>query len=178
MDSDVTDSGATEAVSLAEAFTREHRDIDTGIEEFLAAQQDAGEGDVRERARPLLRAMEALRRHIYLEEEIVFPHIDSGPLMMPVMVMLREHGQLWQEMDALAATLGAPADGAENADVGTAGVEDACHRLLSLLEDHNSKEEPVIYPHLDADLDPEEQDRVRRLLESGTLPEGWVCRRA
>ena len=111
--------------------------------------------------------MEALRRHIYLEEEIVFPHLPKGPLMMPLMVMRREHGELWQRMDALAEALGG--DSPED------GLADACQELLALLDDHNSKEEPIIYPHLDADLDPAEQERVRTLLEEGTLPDGWVC---
>ena len=150
--------------SLADAFTHEHHQIDAGIEEYLAQDEAT---DPRRRAAPLLTAMEALRRHIYLEEEIVFPRLPKGPLMMPLMVMRREHGELWQRMDALAEALGA--DGAGE------GLEDTCRELLSLLEDHNSKEEPVIYPHLDADLDPAEQARVRTLLEEGTLPDGWIC---
>jgi regulator of cell morphogenesis and NO signaling len=150
--------------SLGEAFTHEHHQLDAGIEEYLA--QDAST-DPRRRAGPLLSAMKALRRPIYLEEEIVFPHLPKGPLMMPLMVMRREHGELWQRTDALAEELGG--DGAAE------GLEDACQSLLFLLDDHNSKEEPIIYPHLDSDLDPSEQERVRVLLEEGTLPEGWIC---
>ncbi|MGO1198854.1 MAG: hemerythrin domain-containing protein [Dermabacteraceae bacterium] len=115
--------------------------------------------------------MEALRRHIYLEEEIVFPRLPPGPLMMPLMVMRREHGELWRRMDALAAALEDPATTSE-------GLETACRELLSLLESHNEKEEPVIYPHLDADLDWSAAAQVRELLETGTLPEGWVCQNA
>lgn len=111
--------------------------------------------------------MEALRRHIYLEEEIVFPHLPKGPLMMPLMVMRREHGELWQRMDALAEAL--------SGDSPEDGLAAACQELLSLLDDHNSEEEPIIYAHLEADLDPAEQGRVRTLLEEGTLPDGWVC---
>lgn len=158
--------------SLAEAFTHEHHQIDAGIEEYLAL----GAGTApRDRAVPLLRAMEALRRHIYLEEEIVFPHLPKGPLMMPLMVMRREHGELWQRMDALAETLGDDAAADSSEDGAEDGLAGACQELLSLLDDHNSKEEPIIYPHLDADLDPAEQSRVRTLLEEGTLPDGWIC---
>lgn len=83
----ISDSGE---VSLAQAFTVEHHEIDAGIERYLA---DTDADPVR-RAEPLLSAMKALRRHIYLEEEIVFPHLQQGTLMMPLMVMRKEHGQL------------------------------------------------------------------------------------
>lgn len=152
-------------MSLADAFTREHHEIDAGIEAHLALDTAM---EPKERAVPLLTAMDALRRHIYLEEENVFPHLPAGPLMTPLMVMRREHGELWQRMDALAEAL--------HSDEATAEILDsACHELLSLLDSHNSKEEPVIYPHLDADLDAAEQERVQLLLEEGTLPDGWIC---
>ena len=166
----ITDGALREGAepSLAEAFTHEHDQIDAGIEEYLA-DPDPG-GDPARRARPLLRAMEALRRHIYLEEEVVFPHLPPGPLMMPLMVMRREHGELWTRMDTLAARLGDVASPAP-------GLAEACTELLALLEEHNRKEEPIIYPHMDADLAEHEQVLIRELLEEGTLPEGWICQR-
>ena len=150
--------------SLAEAFTREHHEIDEGIETYVAST----ETDARLRADPLLAAMEALRRHIYLEEEIVFPHLPVQALMMPLMVMRREHGELWRRMDDLQGRITSPESGAVE-------LEASCRELLELLDAHNSKEEPIIYPHLDADLSEDEQQRVRSLLTEGALPEGWVC---
>lgn len=152
--------------SLAEAFTREHHQIDSGIEEYLADAASAQ--DPERRARPLLVATEALRRHIYLEEEVVFPHLPQGQLMMPLMVMRREHGELWRRMDELSAIL-------EEGSAGSRDIDAACTELLSLLDAHNSKEEPIIYPHMDTDLGPAEQSLVRELLVEGALPEGWVC---
>lgn len=153
----------TDGTSLAEAFTREHREIDAGIEAYLASDAEPAE-----RAAPLLRALDALRRHIYLEEEIVFPHLPGGALMMPLMVMRREHGELWQRMDALVARLEGPAATPD-------GTAAACTEILALLDAHNAKEEPVIYPYMDSDLDDDETARVRALLADGTLPDGWVC---
>lgn len=153
-------------VSLAEAFTIEHHEIDAGIEKYLADTDS--KGDALLRARPLISAMEALRRHIYLEEEIVFPHLSAGPLMMALMVMRKEHGEIWRRMDELSQSLDS-----ESAD--EERVEQLCQEILALLDRHNSKEEPVIYPHMDADLNGEEQRLIRELLEGGTLPEGWVC---
>jgi hemerythrin-like domain-containing protein len=156
-----------QGVSLADAFTHEHHAIDAGIEEYVASTQP----DPRLRAAPLLDAMTALRRHIYLEEEIVFPHLPRGPLMMPLMVMYREHGELWRRMDALAERLRSP-------EHPTDDVAATCRELLDLLDSHNSKEEPVIYPYMDSDLTQDEQHEVRRLLADGELPQGWVCKNA
>ncbi|MGP7960452.1 hemerythrin domain-containing protein [Sanguibacter sp. A247] len=151
------------ALSLADAFTREHHEIDAGIEAYLASGDEPAR-----RAAPLLRALEALRRHIYLEEEIVFPHLPAGALMMPLMVMRREHGELWTRIDELAGQL---ADPAATAD----GTAVACTAILELLERHNEKEEPIIYPYMDSDLDESEVAQVRALLADGVLPDGWVC---
>jgi hypothetical protein len=45
--------------TLATALEREHREIDAGIEAFLASLADG-----QPRPEPLVRAMQALRRHI------------------------------------------------------------------------------------------------------------------
>src|SRR5699024_8897251 len=162
-----------EGPSLAEALTSEHHEIDAGIESFIA--QSRTDAPVRDWAQPLLDAMTALRRHIYLEEAIVFPRIRSGALMMPVMVMLREHGALWQAMDQLEDQLASPG---VDEDPTRSAVVAACHRMLELLEKHNSKEEPIIYPHLDTQLDAGAQEQLRTLLREGRMPDGWVCERA
>jgi hemerythrin-like domain-containing protein len=152
-------------VSLSDALTREHRDIDGGIEAFVAdLDRDAVTPE------PLLTAFEALRRHIYLEEEFLFPPIRQAGLLMPVMVMIREHGALWQLMDALTELL---------ADNDPGDVDDellsTCRALLDQLDQHNSKEEPIIYPHADADLDEQAAAHLVDFLESGSTPAGWVC---
>lgn len=152
---------------LAELLTREHRDIDGGIERFLASSRGGdGAGD----PAPLLEAMEALRRHIYLEEAFVFPPLASGALGIPIQVMLREHGAIWRAMDDLAGRIAADAE--------PRGVTDACRELLDLLESHNAKEEPVIYPQAQPALDADAAASLREFLASGRMPEGWVCRTA
>ncbi|WP_026919639.1 hemerythrin domain-containing protein [Gordonia shandongensis] len=160
------------SISLAEVLTVEHRAIDAGIEKFVATPPGAS---VAEWAAPLTDAMTALRRHIYLEEELVFPQLSTGPLMMPIMVMLREHGDMWRTMASLDAALAA-----DDVDVEPQRGEviSACTAMLALLEAHNSKEEPVIYPHLDADLDEDAQAFLRDFLDGGTMPDGWECAKA
>ncbi len=150
--------------TLSAALEREHRDIDGGIEEYSSG---LGHGDID--PAPLLRAMRGLRRHIYLEEEFLFPPL-KAILMMPIFVMLREHGELWGAMDTLDAMLATDAD--------TDALHNACRELLAALDSHNSKEEPVIYPQADAALDGETSARLHDFLESGAMPEGWRCEKA
>jgi hemerythrin-like domain-containing protein len=159
------DAAAGETFDLAALLTREHHDIDGGIERYLENLHNGEGAD----ATPLLDAMAALRRHIYLEEEFVFPTLASGGLGIPIQVMLREHGAIWRAMDELEERL---ADGEPRQ------LRGDCLELLGLLESHNAKEEPVIYPRAQPALDPEEQAELATFLASGRMPDGWVCRTA
>lgn len=131
--------------SLAAALEREHREIDDGIAAFSASPADT---------RPLRGAIGALRRHIYLEEEFLFPLLGEAEpaLRAPVFVMLREHAQIWAALDALEREPG-----------GSAGY--ALSRQL-------------LYPRADDTLPPAVACRLRAFLGSGELPEGWVCVKA
>lgn len=148
---------AAEGMALADALTAEHRAIDVGIEAFLG---DAGD------AQALRDAMVALRRHIYLEEVFLFPPL-KATMMMPIFVMLREHGELWRAMDEVDATVAAGGD-----------ADATCRDLLVLLDEHNKKEEPIIYPRADADLDDDVRAELADFLADGTYPDGWVCEQA
>ncbi|MGH3246180.1 MAG: hemerythrin domain-containing protein [Trebonia sp.] len=143
--------------SLAAALEHEHREIDEGIEAFTAAPDDR---------QPLARAIHALRRHIYLEEEILFPLLrEAEPgLAASVFVMLREHAQLWAALDSLERDLDANA-------VGLVHIRQLSSRLLH----HNLKEEKILYPRADDALPSAAADQLRAFLGSGELPDGWVC---
>lgn len=155
-----------ETETLEAALTREHREIDSGIAEFVAG---AERGEML--ADPLVRAMDALRRHIYLEETFLFPPLRAAGLMMPVMVMLREHGALWDAMaDIDSGLVGGTGD--------PATLLEQCRQLLELLDQHNTKEEPVIYPRADLDLDEAVHDDLADFLWAGTTPDGWTCQNA
>lgn len=151
--------------TLGSALEREHREIDGGIESYTAALT-AGTNDTE----PLVRATEGLRRHIYLEEEFLFPPLREAGMTMPIFVMLREHGELWRTMDSLQALLGD--------DTAPETMLDACRELLALLDAHNSKEEPIIYTQADTVLDAEASTELLAFLDEGRMPEGWVCAQA
>lgn len=154
--------------NLQAALTREHQDIDGGIEAFVA---DLDRGITS--PEPLLNIFEALRRHIYLEEEFLFPPIRQAGLVMPILVMVREHGTLWQLMDALTELL-VENDPADIADV----LESTCRELLAQLDHHNRKEEPIVYPHAETDLADDAAAELADFLQTGTMPDGWVCEAA
>ncbi len=148
-----------ETESLAMALEREHHEIDAGIAAFTAAPENP---------QPLTRAIRALRRHIYLEEEFLFPLLcEAEPgLTAPVFVMLREHAQIWATLDSLEREPGA-------------GTAPATGRQLTVrLLHHNLKEEKVLYPRADDALPQVAAGRLLAFLRSGELPEGWVCVKA
>jgi iron-sulfur cluster repair protein YtfE (RIC family) len=120
--------------------------------------------------RQLARAIGALRRHIYLEEEFLFPLLrEAEPaLTAPVLVMLREHAQIWDSLDVL--------DQAADADPQAARV--SLKQLTVQLLHHNLKEEKILYPRADVLLSPAAATRLRDFLDTGQLPDGWVCVKA
>ena len=156
---------AMEIESLAAAFEREHREIDAGFSACTTGSPPAGRG-----REVLTRAIHALRRHIYLEEEFLFPLLRQAEpgLTAPISVMLREHAQLWRALDSLEREL----------DAGTGDGLQICRQLTVQLLHHNLKEEKVLYPQADQALTELATAKLREFLSSGELPAGWVCIRA
>ena len=150
---------------LAKALELEHREIDAGIAAFTSRRA----ADQVE-PHPLTEAIAALRRHIYLEEEFLFPPLRQAGMMPPVFVMLREHGEMWKVLDALEAALGE--------DPGAEAVLALCDDLVPRLEAHNAKEEAILYAQADAVLSDEAGAYLQAFLSSGAMPEDWVCERA
>lgn len=150
---------------LSAELLRQHREIGAAIECFTGKMN-------RGNRRPdLLRAtIDALRRHIYLEEDFVFPPIRKAGIMMPIFVMMREHGRLWRTMENLTRLL---ADG-----IGNPCLEDTCQQLLGQLHEHNFKEEPVVCLHADYDLPAPTSAQLTRFVVTGRIPDGWACEHA
>ncbi len=140
--------------TLSSALEREHHEIDAGIESYSASLAPA---DLRD-------TLTALRRHIYLEEEFLFPPLRDSGLLAPIFVMLREHGELW---DAMARIDGLLADGKD--------ARDACTDLLERLTAHNAKEEPIVYPEVDK---MPQAGAMLDLLDTAVMPADWVCQHA
>lgn len=157
--------GVRPSEALADALEREHREIDAGIERFLTSGQNGAD-----QTASLLEAMNALRRHIYLEEEFLFPLLRDAGLFAPLFVMLREHGEIWDTMQGIETELRGRSAGGPSRETG--------RRLLAQLEQHNLKEEAVIYPQADDVLGADQDARLREFVATGQMPPGWVCERA
>lgn len=149
--------------ALSVALEREHREIDRAIEAYASA-----DGSDTDKAAALTAGLTALRRHIYLEEELLFPPL-RDQLVAPIFVMLREHGQMWATMTALEAALSGPSPEAVSA---------ARDELMAQLEAHNAKEEPIIYPQADQGFSAAASDLLREFIATGQTPSGWVCHAA
>ncbi|HEX5114625.1 MAG TPA: hemerythrin domain-containing protein [Pseudonocardiaceae bacterium] len=142
--------------TLVAALEREHHEIDKGI---------AASADGSSHRESLARAMATLRRHIYLEEEFLFPPLRAAGLVAPVFVMVHEHGRMWQTLDALAAAL----------DGGTGSTVDLVRALQEQLDAHNPKEEQILYPQADQVLTASATGELQAQLAAGRTPDGWVC---
>lgn len=143
----------------------DHRVIDEHLERFAASLT---EGEVE--AAALRAGAAALRHHIWVEEEHHFPPLRAAGLLGPVLVMLKEHGQIWDLLDRLVDEL---TTGRQPAQLlATFGA------LREVLEAHNVKEERILYPAGDAQLDDEAARRVLEAFSSGQAPEGWTAQMA
>lgn len=102
----------------------------------------------------------ALRRHLAWEEQVLFPAFEEvSPMrgMGPTEVMRGEHVQMRAILDQLA---GLAAVGDQQ------GVVDQGDTLLMLIQQHNAKEEGMLYPMIASTLGPD-WDTLRPRLRDG-----------
>lgn len=150
-----------EPFKLSRVLEQEHREIDEGL---LAFRSGLDEGEWRDE--DLTSAAVELRRHIYLEEEFLFPELRASGLDAPVMVMVREHGEIWRALDDIDAAR-------QSGDLDEARL--VCGTLLETLSGHNVKEETILYPASDEVLSGDELLKLRAEIERSSLPPGWLC---
>lgn len=153
----------TDHLHPASALEHDHHEIDHQFAAFVDSVR-SGAPDLA----PLRAAGEALRHHIWVEEEVHFPLARAAGLMGPVMVMLREHGLIWGALDRLDVLAAAPSPDVD-------AVLAAWAELESVLAAHNLKEEQILYPAGDAAFTPEQADSILVALRDGVRPDGWRC---
>ena len=118
---------------------KEHADCDEG---FVAVEEAivAGEWD---RANETWRRFErTLRQHLLLEEQVLFPAIEqhTGMTAGPTQVMRMDHDQIRALLGPLESAL-AKKDADESLGLSQS--------IMLLLQQHNMKEEQVLYPMAD-----------------------------
>lgn len=146
---------------VAKNLEVEHHSIDERLAEFIAGLD---EGEVRPEV--FRASARELQHHIYVEEVHLFPPLRAAGMIPPVLVMLREHGEIWGVLDAVERLLAE-----DHPDI--ASLRQECGRLAALLEAHNLKEEQILYPAADESLATEDLEQVSISLVDGELPQGW-----
>ena len=141
---------------LKEFFTLDHRRLDDKWAEVEAAVQardvDAEKSSWRSFQRELL-------RHLRMEEEVLFPAFEQATGMTdggPTFIMRSEHDQ----MRGLIEQMGAAADGDDYDE-----LVDLGDTLLMLIQQHNQKEEHMLYPMAEQALTADWAKIRERLIE-------------
>ena len=128
----------TDMSTIAEFMTADHSTCDN---EFAVAEQTALAGNWSEAETAFNTFRDDMARHFRMEEEVLFPALTSaGGPAGPVHVMLMEHAQikeLLKQMGAAVARKDAQQYG---------GLSET---LLMVMQQHNHKEENILYPITD-----------------------------
>jgi len=141
--------------AIATYLTAHHRECD---EIYAAAEKSVSAGDWDAATKRAKRFRDSMDRHFQMEEEVLFPAFEAATGMAggPTMVMRMEHEQ--------ARGLLADLDRALAARDARAWLS-AGETLLILLQQHNMKEEGMLYPMSDQALAGEASALVSRLSE-------------
>lgn len=145
-------------LTVAQRLTREHRQIDAGVDGIIDGSGDAA---------ALAIALRLLREHIHAEETALFPALESAGLAMPVFVMKREHGQMWPLVRRLEAACAAGA--------GADALRGEVNALRQLLVIHNTKDEQIVYAAADRLQASGEEDGLAAVLREARMPDDWTC---
>jgi hemerythrin-like domain-containing protein len=130
---------------ISQFMTQEHRDCDTG---FAKAEQLAADGKWEEAEQAFMEFANDTLRHFKREEEELFPAFEAqtGSTEGPTQVMRYEHEQVKGLIGKLAEAL-------ESQD--RDAYLSLCESMMILLQQHNMKEEQMLYAMCDRVLPPE-----------------------
>jgi len=122
--------------TIPEYMTNKHEKCD---EHFATAEQQVSKGNWEEANTAFNEFLNATERHFSMEEEVLFRHIERtmGDSGGPIAVMRMEHSQMRSLLQTMAETL-------EKKDKD--GFLGDAETLLILMQQHNMKEEQIVYP--------------------------------
>jgi hemerythrin-like domain-containing protein len=132
----------------SQLLSSDHRELDQKLEEFQATPVS----EMVLRRERFDRFATELRRHIEVEERLLFPVFGEGEPSRRVLVdrMLDEHRRIEEVLQRIHLQL----------DVGPVSTEDLESELINVLWAHNAREEESVYPWFDTHLS---RDRARQL---------------
>lgn len=139
--------------TISNYMTDDHHRCD---ELFAQAEMAASGQDWAAIAADLQAFLDSMHRHFKMEEEVLFPAFEerTGMSMGPTQVMRMEHGQMRELFQAMA-------DAVQKQDkdefLGQAET------LLVMMQQHNMKEEQILYRMADQMLAGELEDVLQRM---------------
>jgi len=137
--------------TITDYLQSDHRRLDGIMDRFQGALK-AGRWE--DAASDFREFVLGLRKHIRIEEEILFPVFEEKTGMFdagPTFVMKMEHKEINELLDRITSAT-ASHDGRAASDA--AGV------LIGVLVDHNMKEEHILYPESDAFISDSERAQI------------------
>jgi iron-sulfur cluster repair protein YtfE (RIC family) len=144
--------------SLEKFMSTDHKACDDA---FASAEEAALNSQWSQAETVFNRYRSAMERHFRMEEELLFPALlNGGGPAGPVQVMLMEHAQMNDLIDQLATALA----GKNSKAYG--GISET---LLIVMQQHNLKEEQILYPIADRVLATERDALISRMQAVGSL---------
>ena len=146
-------NGGINMTSITEYMTGDHRHCD----EALATLEEAVNKGDWDRAVELTNTfLEMMEHHISMEEQVLFPAFEqkTGMTSGPTMIMREEHKQMRNLFMQLQGAL----DEKQSED-----LLDTTETLLVLMQQHNMKEEGILYPMSDEQLGREAEGILQRM---------------
>ena len=139
--------------TISNFMSDDHRRCD---DVFAEVEQALAAGDWAAASERFKHFHEGVLVHFATEEALLFPAFErkTGMTMGPTQVMRNEHVQMRALMDAAAASLAA--GDAE-------GYSGNAETLLIMMQQHNMKEENILYPMCDQHLAAEADELVPQL---------------
>jgi len=128
--------------SISEFMTREHR----GCDEIFANAEALVDKEDWEQSGELTRTfLNKMERHFMMEEQVLFPAFEqqTGIIQGPTTIMREEHQQMRQLLMQIQWAL----DEKQRDE-----FLDTCETLLIMMQQHNMKEEGMLYPMCDQQL--------------------------
>jgi iron-sulfur cluster repair protein YtfE (RIC family) len=138
-------------------FTRHMGDDHHRCDELFAiAEQMVESGHWSQAAAAHQGFIDAMEQHLSAEEELLFPAFEeaSGMTMGPTSVMRHEH----EQMRALFSQMGQALQAQSSDD-----YLGASETLLIMMQQHNAKEEQMLYPMIDQMLAPQADNLISQL---------------
>ena len=138
--------------TIAEFMAAKHKACD---DEFAVAEENALDGNWSKAEATFNAFRNGMAQHFQIEEDILFPALASaGGPSGPVQVMLMEHTQIRGLLDEMAAAV------TEKNEQEYSGLSET---LLIVMQQHNHKEENILYPIMDQILSKEREALLVRM---------------